>query len=86
MRTLSDYPNSRSWVFDKLLSPSEIEVWRYIALGLGRKDIAQRRGTSVKTIDSQKDLLRRKLQVRGPADLTRLAVRFGLIAVEVLPQ
>jgi DNA-binding CsgD family transcriptional regulator len=59
-------------------------VWREVANGKTTKEIAADRGVSYSAIDKQRDDLHRRLGTRNAADLTRAAIRFGLIEVEVL--
>lgn len=66
------------------VSPREREVWKGVALGETTRAIAAQLGTSPKTVGNQRDTLMRKIGARNAADLTRLAVRHGVIQVEVL--
>jgi DNA-binding NarL/FixJ family response regulator len=85
--TLADFPRTEREIALTVTSPTEQEVWRLIALGFTTREIAARPGMkkSVKTVETQRDSLQKKLGVRGAATLTRLAIRYGLIQVEVLP-
>lgn len=69
-----------------LVSPRELEIWRLLALGWKCREIANIPGAkkSIKTVDRQRNMLLKKLNVRGNADLTRLAVQYGVITVEVM--
>lgn len=67
------------------LSSREREVLIEIAQGATSKEIAQRLGISVRTVESHREALTRKLGVRGVAALTRLAVDAGLIAESRAP-
>lgn len=67
------------------LSRRQVEVWRLVAEGLTNKEVAVRLGLKEGTACKHRDLVREKLGVRNAADLTREAVRFGVIRVEVLP-
>ncbi|MCA8961083.1 MAG: response regulator transcription factor [Planctomycetes bacterium] len=60
------------------LSPREVEVLRYIARGLSKKDIAALMSLSVKTIEGHTHNIMRKLDLHNRVELTRFAIREGL--------
>lgn len=60
------------------LSPRELEVLRYVAQGLTKKEIAQQIHRSVSTIDKHVENIMRKLDIHDRVDLTRFAIREGL--------
>jgi len=60
------------------LTPREIEVLRYIARGLAKKQIAYTMGVSVKTVDRHAANLMSKLQIHDRVDLARFAIREGV--------
>jgi two-component system invasion response regulator UvrY len=62
-----------------ILTPREVEVLRLIALGHTIKDCALQLQLSPSTVDNHKSRLMKKLDVHRSIDLTRLAVREGLI-------
>lgn len=62
------------------LTPREREVLIEIARGSSNKDIASRYGISVRTVESHREALMKKLGLRGAASLTRFAVDLGLVA------
>jgi len=62
------------------LTPREREVLIEIARGSSNKDIATRCGISVRTVESHREALMKKLGLRGAASLTRFAVDLGLVA------
>lgn len=64
------------------LSPREREVLQMVAEGGSNRAIAQRLHVSEATVDTHRRNLMRKLGVRGVAELTRLAIREGLIPLE----
>lgn len=65
------------------LTERELQVWQRIALGKSSKEIATEFGTSVKTVDGQRLILSKKLGTHNAADLTRSAVAYGIITVEL---
>lgn len=67
------------------VTPMELVVWRHVALGRITKEIAEELGISPKTIEKHRGELCRKLKARGVADLTRAAVKFGVIEIAVQP-
>jgi RNA polymerase sigma factor (sigma-70 family) len=64
------------------LSPREREVLRQIADGATNKEIAQALGISVRTVETHRDSLMKKVGIKTVAGLTRLALRSGLISDE----
>jgi DNA-binding NarL/FixJ family response regulator len=64
---------------DKLTS-RQIEVMKLVALGFRTRDIAERLHLSVKTVESHRQEVARRLGLRNMADLVRYAVRVGLVA------
>jgi two-component system, NarL family, nitrate/nitrite response regulator NarL len=61
------------------LSPREIEVLRFIARGLTNKEIGEQLGLSVRTVESHREKLIRKLKLPTVAALTRYAVTHGFV-------
>ena len=61
-----------------VLSPRELETLRFLAAGLTNREIATRLGISVKTIDTHRGHVLKKLNLRNNADLTRFAIEHGL--------
>jgi len=61
------------------LTPREMEVLRLIALGNTVKDCAEILDLAASTVDNHKSRLMKKLGVHKSHDLTRLALREGLI-------
>jgi DNA-binding NarL/FixJ family response regulator len=60
------------------LTPRERDVLMEIARGQTNKEIAARFDVSVRTIESHRESLLKKLGVRGTAGLTRFAIESGL--------
>lgn len=60
------------------LTSREMEVLRYIARGLSKKDIAAIMHLSVKTVDNHSTSLMSKLNIHDRVELTRYAIREGL--------
>ena len=65
------------------LSPREREVLRHIAEGSSNKEIAGTLGISVRTVETHRDSLMKKLGIHSVAGLTRFALRCGLVSDEV---
>lgn len=64
------------------LSPRQREVMRLVALGHTMREIAERLGLSVKTVETHRSELVKRLGIRDVAGLVRYAVRVGLIPSE----
>ncbi|MGH7636064.1 MAG: response regulator [Gemmatimonadaceae bacterium] len=61
------------------LTSRERGVLREIAKGATSKEIAAHLGISVRTVESHRESLARKLSVKGAASLTRFAIEHGLL-------
>lgn len=62
-----------------LLTPREGEVLVALAQGFPNKEIAAALGIGVKTVDSHRCRLLKKLGLRNNSDATRCAIKHGLI-------
>jgi len=69
-----------------LLSPREDQVLRFLAQGYSNRQIATRLKLSVKTVETFRARVSRKLRLRGRAALVRYALRTGLATIENLSQ
>ena len=63
------------------LSNREIQVLRRLALGQTTREIAEAYHISTKTVDTYRFRLLRKLNLRNNAELSRFAIRSGLIEI-----
>ncbi|HLT38577.1 MAG TPA: FHA domain-containing protein [Enhygromyxa sp.] len=62
----------------KLLSARQLQVARLVAEGLSNKDIAERLGIRVRTVESHLDHVYRELGISSRSALTRVIVEAGL--------
>ena len=69
---------NRSATRSSLLTAREIEVLKYVARGMAKKEIAGTMHLSVKTIDNHCTSLMNKLQIHDRVELARFAIREGL--------
>ncbi len=65
-----------------LLTGRECEVLQLVSEGLTTRQIAQRLGLSVKTVDTHRQHIMTKLRIRSIAGLTRFALREGISSLE----
>jgi two-component system nitrate/nitrite response regulator NarL len=63
----------------ELLTPKETEVLRLVALGHLNKEIADQLGVSIRTVETHRFNLRKKLDLADTASLTRYAIQCGLV-------
>lgn len=63
-----------------MITPRERQVLEGIAQGLTNSEIATQLGIGVKTIDTHRGHLVKKLRLRNNADITRFALRYGIVA------
>lgn len=61
------------------MTPREVEVLRYIARGLSKKQIASLMQLSVKTVENHAANLMTRLGIHDRVELTRFAIREGLV-------
>lgn len=62
-------------------TPRETEILRLLALGKNHHEIASELFVSIKTVDTHRSNLLRKLSLRNNADIARFAIRNGLIEI-----
>lgn len=68
--------------FDGELSLRQRQVLRHIAEGVPTREIARRLGVSVKTVETHRANLMRRLRIRDVPGLVRYAIRSGLVSPE----
>jgi DNA-binding NarL/FixJ family response regulator len=61
------------------LSTREIQVLRGLALGKSNREIAESYAISIKTVDTYRLRLLKKLGLRNNAEITRFAIRNGIV-------
>lgn len=61
------------------LSRREFQVMKRLAQGLTNREIADELGISVKTVDTHRGNVLKKLQLRNNSDITRFAVQRGFV-------
>ena len=64
------------------LTPRQREVLQLIAEGLNTKEVAARLHVSVKTVETHRQQILKRLGLQGVADITRYAIREGLVSAE----
>lgn len=67
-----------------LFTARERQVWKQIAIGKQNREIAEGLNLSIKTVEKFRQALYDKSEARNVADLTRMAIRYGIISVEVV--
>jgi len=75
-QTLEDIQKSKE------ISKKEREVLQLVAEGLTTRDIAERLNLSVKTVESHRRNMMKKLSIFTIAGLTKFAIQEGIIAIE----
>lgn len=61
------------------LSPRERQVLDHLAKGGSNRELAGELGISLKTVDTHRGHLLKKLGLRNNSDLTRFAIRVGRV-------
>jgi len=62
------------------LTPRQKEVLQLLAEGLSMKEIAERLGVSIKTVEAHRANLMERLDIHDIPGLVRLAIRSGLVS------
>ncbi|HZC82293.1 MAG TPA: response regulator transcription factor, partial [Nitrospiraceae bacterium] len=78
-RAVVDAYLSKTYVSADPLSSRERQVLQLVGEGKSTKDIALQLGISVKTAESHRARLMRKLDIHETASLVRYAIRHGLV-------
>lgn len=69
-------PGSKSVTPEQCLADRELEVFELLGKGIGTREIAQRLGRSIKTIEAYRARIKRKLDLKDAPALMREAVRW----------
>jgi len=77
-----DRVNEKVSVARSPLTEREREILQLLAEGQSSKEIAAHLGVSVKTVETHRRNMMQKLNMRSVAELTKYAIREGLISVE----
>ena len=64
------------------LTPRQIEVLRLVSLGRSMREISNEMQLSAKSVETHKYRLSQRLGISDRVQLTRLAIRFGLVSAE----
>lgn len=72
------YLKGEARVEDKSLTPRERELVQLVAEGKSNKDVAAILGISIKTVETHRGAVMRKLNLDSVADLVRYAIRNGI--------
>ncbi len=76
------FSNSNKIPQFKMISKKEREILQLIAEGGKTRDIAQKLGVSIKTIETHRRNIMKKLNIFNVAGLTKFAIKEGIIALE----
>lgn len=68
-----------------LLSDRERDVLILIASGLSNKEVADRLGIGVRTAETHRERLMRKLSIHSVAGLTKFAIASGMVNLDLTP-
>ena len=63
------------------LTPREREVLTQIAEGLSNKEVANLLGVGVRTVETHRERIMRKLDIHSVAGLTRFAIAKGFVSL-----
>jgi DNA-binding NarL/FixJ family response regulator len=66
---------------NELLSKREIEILRLSAEGLGNKEISEKLFISIRTVESHKNHIMQKLDLKSSVDMVKYAIKSGLIDI-----
>ncbi len=63
------------------LTERELEIFKYLANGSSNRDIAQKLHISIRTVDTHRSNILRKLDLRNNAELVKMAVQYKVISI-----
>lgn len=66
---------------DELLSKRELEVLRCFAEGLSNPQTAEKLFISIRTVESHKNHIMQKLNLKTPIDLLKFAIKNGIVGI-----
>jgi DNA-binding NarL/FixJ family response regulator len=66
----------------RTLTKREIEIVRLVAEGFKNREVAEKLGISVKTVETHRANIMNKLALRNLAELIRYAIQKGLVKVD----
>ena len=64
---------------DQILTPREVEIVKFIAEGFLNKEIADKLCISIRTVDTHKNNIMQKLELKSTVDLVKYAIKNELI-------
>lgn len=76
------HPKSEKLIGSRLLTPRQREILQLIAEGCSTKLVALKLELSVKTVETHRAQLMKRLDIHDVAGLVRYAIRIGLVALE----
>ena len=88
METTEQTQTSDQALVDKVLSPfdtlttREREVADGLARGVTNREIAERLGISIKTVDTHRGHVLKKTRARNNAELARIAIKWGFAPLD----
>jgi DNA-binding NarL/FixJ family response regulator len=71
---------------ESVLSPRELEIFRYIGEGTATQEVAQRLNINASTVDTYRERIKTKLKLKSGADLANYAIRWNLRYRKAAPQ
>ena len=78
---MSMEPEFQDEVTSPKLTPRERLVLEFLWAGLSNRDIALRMNVGIRTLDAERQSLRRKFRVSSHVELVRAALRCGILKV-----
>lgn len=66
----------------RTLTKREIEIVRLVADGYKNREVAEKLGISVKTVETHRANIMNKLALRNLAELIRYAIQKGLVRID----
>jgi DNA-binding NarL/FixJ family response regulator len=76
LRNITDGKTKKSGSSVEQLSDRELEVFRLIGSGLGTRQIAARFSRSVKTVETYREHIKQKMDLKDSAELTQAAIQW----------
>jgi|GEM_PF-988878 len=74
--------SDRETIFRRNPTRRETEVIRFVCEGYKNKEVAEKMGISIKTVETHRSNIMNKLALRNIAALMRYAIQKGIISIE----
>ena len=65
------------------ITPRDAQVLKLLVQGCSNKEIASQLGVGVRTVETHRERIMKKLNIRSVAGLTKFAISQGLVSINI---